>query len=254
MVTDISLIAVHGNGGGGFRFERIRPYLPSHIHFEAITLPGFASVPRDPQLCALEDYADYLRTIVEAHSRPRLLLGTGIGGSMILDYIQRHADTVDGIILHAPVGARLETRRFPALMRPPFMRWLGKQVFASSLARPLLKRLLFVDHRKIPADYLQRFFVEYRQNRVFGQMFDLITAGWFSALEPVKLPAALLWGERERVLDVSHIADYQRLLPGAEVRIVPDWDHFPMIEQPADYASEISRLVDTLLRHQNARA
>ena len=40
-----------------------------------------------------------------------------------------------------------------------------------------------------------RFFGEYRTCSVFGQMFDLITPGWFRGLGPTDLPAALRWGE-----------------------------------------------------------
>jgi len=39
----ITVVAVHGNGGGAFRFERARPYLPPEIRFEPMTLPGFAA-------------------------------------------------------------------------------------------------------------------------------------------------------------------------------------------------------------------
>lgn len=41
-MTSFSLIALHGNGGGGFRFERIKPFIPSEVNFVAPTLPGFA--------------------------------------------------------------------------------------------------------------------------------------------------------------------------------------------------------------------
>lgn len=33
-----TLIALHGNGGGAFRFARTAPYMPTHIQFVALTL------------------------------------------------------------------------------------------------------------------------------------------------------------------------------------------------------------------------
>lgn len=86
----------------------------------------------------------------------------------------------------------------------------------------------------------------FRFERVFSQMFDLITAGWFNNLEPVELPSVLVWGGRERVLSVEQVRNYAALLPDAEKRIVPDWNHFPMIEQPEDSAREISALARKL--------
>jgi len=240
--TTLRIVALHGNGGGGFRFARIEPHLPADVAFHAITLPGFADAPRNPALQTLRDYADYLHQIAADMGQPDqiLLLGTGIGGSIVLEYIQHYP--VQGVILHAPVGAKLDERRFPALMKVPGMTRLGQWMFASPLFRPLFKRLLFVDHTNVPPAYLTRFFEEYGQNSVFGQMFEIITAEWFRTLKPREVPAALLWGAEERVLDASHVEVFQQLLPGAIVRIVPDWDHFPMIEQPAAYAAEVVAL------------
>lgn len=242
-----TLVAVHGNGGGGFRFARVAPYLPPEVHFVPVTLPGFADAPVDPGLKTLADYARHLGHLAAAQPAPVILLGTGIGGSIILELLQKQPNAAVGVILHAPVGTRLESRRFPALMKLSGMRRFGQWLFSTPLARPLWRRLLFVDHRAIPPDFLKRFFDEYRQCRVFGQMFDLITAEWYASLKPLPIPAALLWGQRERVLKAEHVTDYQQLLPQSRVRIVPEWDHFPMIEQPADYAREVVLLAHALL-------
>jgi pimeloyl-ACP methyl ester carboxylesterase len=87
---------------------------------------------------------------------------------------------------------------------------------------------------------------------VFSQMFDLITPAWFQGLRPTALPAALLWGEAERLLAVDQVADYQALLPGAVIRRVPGWGHFPMIERPDQYAVEIAALARSLGKQAGA--
>lgn len=242
--TPLTLVALHGNGGGAFRFERIKSHLPADISFRAVTLPGFADKPADPALRTLRDYAAHLQILLAAEPRPLILLGHGIGGSLALEFAQHFAGQLDGLMLHAPVGARLESRFFPRLMALPGARAFGKWLFSARLARPLFKRLIF--SRPVPNDILDRFFDEYRHCAVFGQMFELITPAWFNALRPVDLPTVLLWGERERVLTVDQLQDYHRLCPNAVIRTVPGWDHFPMIEQPQEYAREISELARKL--------
>lgn len=219
--------------------------MPPDIRFEALTLNGFANVPRDPTLQTMRDYAERLGHLIADLPRPRLLLGHGIGGAFVLELMQHQPTAVEGIILHAPVGARLEARRFPKLMQPPVMRALGKWLFTARFMRPVWRRLLF--QQPPPAVYLDQFFAEYRRCTVFGQMFDLITADWFKGLRPCAVRAGLLWGARERVLKVEQVADYKALLPRHCVRIVPDWDHFPMIEQPSAYAAEVSALARRVL-------
>jgi pimeloyl-ACP methyl ester carboxylesterase len=242
----ITVVALPGNGGGAFRFERIKPYLPAGIRFQAITLPGCAGSPRNPALQSLRDYANHLRSVIAPEPRPLILLGHGIGGSLALEFAQHFAADIDGLILHAPVGARLESRLFPRLMRLPGARALGQWLFSARLTRPLFKRLLF--SHPVPPAYVDRFFDEYRRCAVFGQMFELITPAWFNSLRPVDLPAALLWGERERILAVDQLNDYRALLPHHFSRTIPTWDHFPMIEQPEAYAAEMVDLAQTLAK------
>jgi len=119
-----------------FRFERLKPFIPSEIHFMAPTLPGFADVPRNPALRSLRDYAFTLHEMISTAARPLVLLGTGIGGSIALEFLQHFEHDVQGLILHAPVGTRLKKRLFPKLMKPMFMRHFGQWLFSAPLTRP----------------------------------------------------------------------------------------------------------------------
>lgn len=245
----LTIIALHGNGGGGFRFSRLLPFVPEHITLVTPTLPGFADVPKDPSLQTLKDYAGNINDIVMETSAPRVLLGHGIGGSLALEFIQHYPDSLDGIILHAPVGASLDSRRFPKLMKLPGMAELGKQVFASPLFRPLWTRLLF--QAEVPNDYLTQFFAEYRHCTAFAQMFDLITADWFNGLAPRDVPAVLLWGAREKVLKVEQMEAFLHLLPNASRVTVPDWDHFAMVDAPQAYMDKLTNLVGDLVQSRS---
>jgi pimeloyl-ACP methyl ester carboxylesterase len=246
--NELTVVAVHGNGGGAFRFELVKPFVPADINFQAITLPGFADTPPDPDLKSLHDYAVYLSRFCALLPRPLVLLGHGIGGTIILELAQHFSGSFDGIILHAPVGARLESRLFPFLMAIPGARRLGQFLFSSKFARPIFKKLLF--SHPVPTDYINRFFDEYRHCSVFAQMFDLISPEWFNGLRPLTTPAVVLWGKRERVLNAGQADDYRLILPKGRIVLVSDWDHFPMIEQPEDYMREISTLARDLVRSQ----
>jgi pimeloyl-ACP methyl ester carboxylesterase len=248
MKTSLTLIALHGNGGGGFRFERMKPFIPQEVRFLAPTLPGFAEVDLNPNLKSLRDYAFRLREIIGSETKPIVLLAHGIGGSIALEFLQHFEKDIFGLILHAPVGTRLETRLFPKLMKPMVVRHFGQWLFSSRLARPIFKRLLFT--KPVPKDYLTRFFEEYRRCKVFAQMFDIINSTWFNALKPVHTPTILLWGENERVLTADQAADYQKILLQSRIELVSNWDHFPMVEQPEDYTQKVIALAEALVQNE----
>lgn len=243
ITNPFTIIALHGNGGGGFRFERLLPYLPREIKFIAPTFPGFAGIATNKQLEQLSDFAHWLVPLTQTITTPLILFGTGIGGSIALEFAQHYP--LEGLILHAPVGTRLNKRWFPRLMRQPFMSQLGQLVFSSTMTRPIFKQWLF--HKPIPETYVNRFFEAYRQSDLFGQMFQIITDDWFCKLAPINTPTALVWGAKERVLNIEQLHDYKALFPNHFVHIEPHWDHFPMIEQPAHFAQVLVDVCQKLL-------
>jgi pimeloyl-ACP methyl ester carboxylesterase len=242
----ISLVALHGNGGGGERFALLDSYVPPDITLHCPTLPGFGGTGADKGLVTMADWGRAVLRLAEELPAPRVLFGHGIGGSFVLEALRhdtRHG--IAGVVLLAPVGANLDSRRFPALMRPRTIRTLGKHVIAWPMLRPLFRRLLFT--QRLPDDVEDRFFDAYPSCAVFEQMFDLITAPWFSSLPPFPHRSVILWGGKERVITADQHTAFRAVLPNADVQIVDRWGHFPMLEQPEDcmavLASAVRRVV-----------
>jgi pimeloyl-ACP methyl ester carboxylesterase len=240
-VTDsssIALVAVHGNGGGASRFAAMTAAVGDRVRLQAVTLPGFSTTPRDPALTTVSAYADRLADLFEPSERPPVVLGHGIGGSFALDLASRRPEVMSGLILHAPVGANLDTRLFPRIMSTSPVRALAKRLIAARAPRPLWRRLFFP--HGAPRPVLDTFFDEYRTCEAFGQMFEIISPAWFQQLQPVRtVPTVVLWGEHDRVLRSGQADVILDKVPGAEVIVQPGWDHFPMIEQPQEYADAI---------------
>lgn len=244
ITTPITVVAVHGNGGGAFRFSMVAERMPDRIRFITPDLPGFGRAGRTTPLPSMRAYAEWLAEMVAATPGPRVVLGHGIGGAFVLEMLQRHRDLVQGVILHAPVGVRLATRRFPALMQPKPMRWVVQHAIASPLLRPVWRKRFF--RNPVPPRVERTFFSNYSQCAAFAPMFDMVTPRWFDSLHPVDVPSILLWGGRERVLSSAHAEEYKQVLPQAKVVIEPEWDHFPMLDTPSHYATRIAALAQTL--------
>ncbi|MEO0495433.1 MAG: alpha/beta hydrolase [Actinomycetota bacterium] len=244
-MSEIHVVAVHGNGGGSTRFAMLGNSLADGVTLHAVDLPGFNGVPLDPAADSVPAYADHLARLLP-DDRPVVILGHGIGGSIALDLVSRNPDLVDGLILHAPVGAHLDSRLFPKLMSPPIVRRFVRRAISAKPMRSFLHGRFFPTGVVEP--HRTAFFEGYRTCEAFGLMFDIITAPWFEGLEPVTdVPSILLWGSGDRVLDAEHTGQFQEKAPNAEVEIIDGWDHFPMLEQPDAYAATIARLARELV-------
>ncbi|MGH1506198.1 MAG: alpha/beta fold hydrolase [Acidimicrobiales bacterium] len=242
-----TLVALHGNGGGGERFDGVAEHLDEGVRFQALTLPGFGGVPADPSLLTVSDFGDWLHAALADIERPVVVLGHGIGGSIALDAASRRPEFFDGLILHAPVGAHLDSRLLPRLLSVPLTQRLAQRAFRAKAFRPALVRRYFPNGAS--RESLERFFDGYRTCEVFGQMFSIITADWFDGVRPIiDLDVTLAWGADDHLLEPGHLAAFRPKAPFAEEALVAGWGHFPMIEDPEAYGGALSELVRDLGR------
>ena len=51
------------------------------------------------------------------------------------------------------------------------------------------------------------------------------------------MPVLIVWGEYDRFLDISSVDVMRPLLPQAEVIIMNDTGHIPMLERPSETAA-----------------
>ena len=240
----VHVVAVHGNGGGSARFDRLPRPLADDVTLHAPTLPGFGGRPLG-DVDGVAGLAAALAEELPATDDPVVLLGHGIGGSVALQLLADDPTAADALVLHAPVGTRLDTRWFPRLLRPSWVRRAVQVGISSPVLRPLWRRTIV---RDVPRPWADDFLAAYRDAEAFGAMFDWLTADWFDALPARDLPAVLLWGEDDRVLGADQRADYHRLLPRATERTVPGWGHFPMLTDPRDYAAVVAEVARDLAR------
>lgn len=261
----ITVIAVHGNGGGGFRWERLPDPLDggavdlpagsapdavadttekARVSLDGITLPGFQGTPLPAGTVTMETFSDAVAEVALTTAGRIVLLGHGIGGAITLDLAARHPQLVDGLILHSPVAVDLDTRLFPKLMKRRFVRTAAKRVISSKPVRLLASRFLFPN---APQDYSDRFLREYGRAEGFEVMFDILDAEWFDGLPAVTVPTVILWGERDRVLDVRQAETLERAIPHATRQIEHGWGHYPMIENPDDYARSVAGIARSIV-------
>lgn len=237
----ITVLAIHGNGGGSFRFSLVPP-LPDPVTMEALTLPGFQGRPLPDGTVDLSTFTDAVRDAIDEIRARRpdgrvVLLGHGIGGSIALDVVANDSAAADGLILLSPVGVKLDERWFPKVMSHPTVRRAAKSIISSRLIQVTAGRMLFSG---APRPFARRFLAEYGNADAFEVMFDLLNAQWFDSLPKAEIPVALVWGAKDRVLDVSHVAAYEEAIPDTRRLVRDDWGHYPMIEQPEDFARTIA--------------
>lgn len=57
------------------------------------------------------------------------------------------------------------------------------------------------------------------------------------------MPALIMWGEKDRILDVSAVPVFKQYLPQAQVSLFPNVGHAPMLEIPEESAHVLSEFI-----------
>jgi len=251
------LLLLHGNGGGRIRFEPFLQLLREHPQagFEAVLpeLPGFDG---RPLLAAAPSWAPFIealqRTVARRPDARWVFYGHGIGGSLLLEWAKQGWAMPEGesaapekTILHACIGASLEHRFFPKLMRPMPVRRLMQQLIAWPPLRPVWEQRLFQYPQRIPETIRQQFFRDYARCAAFPLFFDLITPGWYRQVQAALAASDFhfIWGSEERVVAAKYLALWQQDFPEATFDIVQGWDHFPMLDEPEQFLKKINSIL-----------
>jgi pimeloyl-ACP methyl ester carboxylesterase len=71
--------------------------------------------------------------------------------------------------------------------------------------------------------------------------YDPHLAKW---LHRIDVPTLLVWGANDRLTPPAYAQAYQRLIPGAEVAVIPECGHLPHVEQPQAFVAALERFLE----------
>lgn len=225
----------HGN-----RWTPGHEALSHHCHLIAPSLPGFDDSTSLKGIDGPEDVVFWLLDLLGALALERpVLLGCGLGGWMAAELAVRYPERLGGLVLVNAYGLQVEG----ALCEDEL-----------ALTAPMLRPLLFVD----PDGPLAQEWIPTQPapERVEAALHARIAAArliWQFPYSPklcgrllrARVPALVVWGERDGLVPVAHANAYTEGLPDARVVVFPDAAHFPHIETPERFTAEVAGFVES---------
>lgn len=174
------------------------------------------------------------------------IVGSSMGGAISLLYSLTHPSKVQSLTLMNSAGIdgdtqseyfkilakgenpliandeeSFEFRMDLTMSQPPFLPWpLKSALLRQTIAREAINSKIFTD-------------MVSTKERLQEENFD---AKIKTIMAKNKLPTLIMWGEEDRVLDVSAAAAFKQLIPHAQLHIFEDVGHLPMLEVPQESA------------------
>ena len=258
---------VHGLGGASTNFTDMAGLLSPYLDGHALDLPGFGrSGP-----AARSDYslASHTRTVIgylETSGRgPVHLVGNSMGGAVAIKVAAERPDLVRTLTLISPAVPDLRPHRGADMLLPVLLLpGLGQRVLqrldrAEPERRALaLIQLCFAHPELVPDNRLAEAAAEIEVRRAQDWAHDALlaslrsiarmylTRGRNSAwhqMARIAVPSLVIWGELDRLVDVSNAPRVASTLRSASLLVLPDVGHTAQLEAPSLSARAILALI-----------
>jgi pimeloyl-ACP methyl ester carboxylesterase len=232
------LILVHGGGMWLYSFRHNVGELSRSFRVYALDMPGYGyTEPRGkPVKVCLDTMADTLLEFMDTLRIPAaVVVGHSWGGGWALRFASLHPARVGGLVLIDSSGLAVrdvlewELLKVP-IAGPLLLRCLTLSTVTSRLVRSYHKPGMVTPGMALEV-YLPMKLAHNRRAQIElsrNQDWKLTE----QALARITHPALLIWGERDRYLDVSLLRRFQSRMPHARSCVFEECGHSPHEEYP----------------------
>lgn len=244
-----TIVMIHGFGANKDNWVRFGKFFTERYHVIALDLPGFGDSSKPDASYDVGTQTERVAAFVKALGLSKVhLIGNSMGGHIAALYAARHPEQVLSVALldNAGITSPKKSELYAMLERGDPNPLVARD--AESFAK--LVDFVFVHPPALPAN-LRRYMAEQasarseQNDKVFKHLRER-----YIPLEPelpkIQAPTLLLWGDKDRVLDVSSIEVMKPLLKKPSVVIMENCGHVPMIERPEETAKHYQDFLDSV--------
>jgi abhydrolase domain-containing protein 6 len=243
-----TILMIHGFGADKDNWLRFSRPLTARYHVIALDLPGFGESSKPDASYDVGTQTERLAAFAKQLGIHKLhLIGNSMGGHIAALYAARHPEQVLSVALldNAGITAPQKSEMFQRLERgePNPLLVNNAADFSNMLS------FVFVEQPAMPESLKQHFAEQSIANHELNQKIFSQLRERYIPLEPelakIQVPTLLLWGDQDRVLNMSSIEVMKPLLKQPTVVIMKDCGHVPMIERPEETAAHYQAFLDS---------
>lgn len=220
-------LGLHGWGGDHRTFIPISAYVPERWRLVALDLPGYGNSPSMEPF----DLSKVVLSVVEfikTLEQPVTIVGSCSGAVIALEIAQAVPAAVERIVAIDLFGYMPWYFRFFAT--EPIGKWAYAMTFDSSFGRKVINALLWF--RRTPSSDLTASFVDKNAVVTRSYLRALAALPGPERYAGLKIPVALVWGERSFRAVHHSVEIWQRYLSYIELHCIEQAGHLLLDEAP----------------------
>ena len=232
------ILVLHG-GGGPQTVASLASALSKRAHVLVPTHPGFAGEPRPEWFDSIDDLAfAYLDLLERLDLRDVVVIGSSMGGWIASAMALRDTTRLSGIVLVDAAGIQVEGHPIADVSS-----LTPDELSALSFHNPAAFR---VDPATVSPEQAEARAANFRALYVYDQGQSMSDLRLRRRLRRVTIPALVVWGESDRVVDPDYGRAYAQAFSHARFELIPEAGHLPQLEQPERLLTLVWEFVDSI--------
>ena len=232
------ILVLHG-AGGPQSVSGFVEALAEHAHVLVPTHPGFHGEPRPEWFTGIDDLAlAYLDLLERLDLQDVIVIGFSFGGWIAAELAVRNTTPLSGLILVDAAGIQVDGHEIADVFsRTP------DASSARSNQQPMASRN---DPAAQSPQQAAARAANFQTLAVYVQKQGLRDPKLRRRLARVGIPALVIWGENDRIVDPDYGRAYAQSLPHARFELIPEAGHFPQMEQPERLLTLVRGFVESV--------
>ena len=254
------VLLVHGIAGSSATWSRVIPDLAERYTVIAPDLLGHGESAKPRGDYSLGAYASGLRDLLAVLGHDRAtIVGHSLGGGVAMQFAYQFPQICERLVLVASGGLGKEVNPFLRAVSLPGSEYLLPLVLHRSLHDAMGKVGRWFGRLGLQGgEIAQEVWRSYTAlTEIHGQMAFVHTirsvidvrGQRVSARDRLYLaaevPTLIVWGDRDRIIPVSHAHVTHELIPGSRLVVVEGAGHFLPVEQPAAFLEAMQDFLAT---------
>jgi pimeloyl-ACP methyl ester carboxylesterase len=228
-----AVILLHGLGAVKEVWLSSLVALSDKYHVYAIDQIGFGHSDKPLLDYKITTFVDFLHGFMQSQNLGKAtLVGNSLGGWIALDFVARHPEMVDKLVLVDSAGL-------------PWSGTVNVPLNPSTVAeqRAVLESIFYNKQFVTDAFVLQAFSNHVHNND--GYTIHSVMAGFSSAqfedgnLKSIKAPTLIFWGRQDELIPTSDGEKMHDGITGSKLVVLDQCGHFPEVEKAADFNREL---------------
>jgi pimeloyl-ACP methyl ester carboxylesterase len=232
------LLVLHG-GGGPQSVAGIAKALSERAHVLVPTHPGFTGEPRPEWFTSIDDLAlTYLELLERLDLRDVMVVGFSMGGWIAAELAVRDSSRLSSIVLVDAIGIEAPDHAVAdvfALTRD--------ELSALSYHNPAAFR---IDPASLSPEQVAATAKNFQALAVYGRERSMSDPKLRRRLRRVGIPALVLWGESDGVVDPDYGRAFAQSFLHARFALINGAGHLPQIEQPERLLALVWEFADSI--------